>query len=472
MHLVGGGGRRWPKTALILAVMSSAGLWLAGCGGTTTTTPMTGSAPVTVSLRDAPPAGVTILAFEITVTGAQLQPANSSQTAVSLLNTPVEVELKQLETETAFLNTAPAPPGTYSGITVSFANPEMTILDTTGQFCSGQAICKLHPTLNAATAAVSAPTAPFPLTLNANTPVGLVLDFDLNASVQSNLSVTPQISFTQVPALQPSGEFEKFEDMLGQVTAVGNNQFTLQEFFSGQSLTVAVTSSTQFEDFDEVGCTANNFSCLKVGQVVEVDLSLNSNGQFVAVKVNLEENPNEELAEGTVVSVNASQNTFNMVVLDEVPNIAGLGVGIPVTVTVQSGASFSINTDGVTLPAGVSFNGLSDLLPGQRVRLRVLSVASSGTGLAVTTDRVRLTHSQLTGTVATVAPPNFVVNQLSALFTTAGINQIQVQTSSATEFEGVTGVSGLTAGDRVALRGLLFKTASDPLLVALKVRKR
>ncbi len=472
MRLVGGRGRQWPGIAVVLAFMSSAGLWLAGCGGTTTTNPMTGSAPVTVSMRDTPPSGVTILAFEITVTGAQLQPSSSSQAAVSLLNAPVEIELKQLETETAFLNTAPAPPGTYSGITLTFANPEMTILDTTGQFCGGQTVCQLHPTLNATTATVTAPTAPFPLTLNDNTPVGLVVDFNLNASVQSNLSVTPQVSFTQVPALQPSGELEKFEDVLGQVTAIGNNQFTLKEFFSGQSLTVAVTSNTQFEDFDEAGCAANNFSCLKVGQVVEVDLSLNSSGQFVAVKVHLEENPNEELAEGTVVSINAAQNTFNMVVLDEVPDIAGLGVGIPVTVTVQSGASFSVNTDGATLPAGVSFNGLSDLLPGQRVRLRVLAVASSGTGLAVTTDRVRLTDTQLTGTVATVAPPNFVVNQLSALFTTAGINQIQVQTSSATEFEGVNGVSGLTAGDRVSLRGLLFKTASDPLLVALKVRKR
>jgi hypothetical protein len=48
---------------------------------------------------------------------------------------------------------------------------------------------------------------------------------------------------------------------------------------------------------------------------------------------------------------------------------------------------------------------------------------------------------------------------------------VQVVVSSATEFEGIAGGSSLTAGNSVVLR-LLFKTASDPILVAKKVRKR
>jgi len=48
-----------------------------------------------------------------------------------------------------------------------------------------------------------------------------------------------------------------------------------------------------------------------------------------------------------------------------------------------------------------------------------------------------------------------------------------VQTSSATQFEGVTSVSGLADTNSVSLRGLLFKNgANPPVLIARKVRKR
>ncbi len=85
---------------------------------------------------------------------------------------------------------------------------------------------------------------------------------------------------------------------------------------------------------------------------------------------------------------------------------------------------------------------------------------------------MKLHMSQFPGTVASLNAPNFVVNNLPALFTGNGINQVQVVVSSGTEFEGIAGGSSLTAGNSVVLRGLLFKTAGDPILVAKKVRKR
>jgi len=70
-------------------------------------------------------------------------------------------------------------------------------------------------------------------------------------------------------------------------------------------------------------------------------------------------------------------------------------------------------------------------------------------------------------------PPNFSVNTLPALFTNTGINSIHVQTSSETDFEGVSGVSALVDGSTVSLRGLLFNNgALPPELIAKKVRKR
>jgi hypothetical protein len=89
----------------------------------------------------------------------------------------------------------------------------------------------------------------------------------------------------------------------------------------------------------------------------------------------------------------------------------------------------------------------------------------------VTTDRVKLHMSQFQGTVASVNAPNFAVNNLPALFTGNGINQVQVVISSETEFENVSGGSSLATANTVVMRGLLFKTAGDPILVAKKVRK-
>ena len=57
------------------------------------------------------------------------------------------------------------------------------------------------------------------------------------------------------------------------------------------------------------------------------------------------------------------------------------------------------------------------------------------------------------------------------LHTSSGINQVQVRTSSTTEFEGVSRVSSLVVGSNHTLPGLFFKAAGDPILLAKKIRK-
>src|SRR5882762_1573982 len=51
------------------------------------------SAAVTMTIRDTPPAGVTVLSLEMTVNGAILNPGS-----YPLLSKPVKIEVKQLET--------------------------------------------------------------------------------------------------------------------------------------------------------------------------------------------------------------------------------------------------------------------------------------------------------------------------------------------------------------------------------------
>ena len=267
---------------------------------------------------------------------------------------------------------------------------------------------------------------------------------------------------------------EDIEDVKGVVKSLSATSFTLQDSTSGQTLTVNVDNNTKFEDFNQAGCAANNFSCVQPGQIVEVDhLLVMDNGTLLASEVQLDDAANEEQLEGTIVSLNTANNQFQMVIEDEEPLVPGVKLGNSVTISINAGAQFAIDSHELSaaIPTGVSFASVNDLLVGQEVKVRALTVSSSTTGTTVTTDRVKLHTSQFPGTVASVNAPNFTVNKLPMQFTSNGINQVQVQTSSATEFEGVSGVSALATGNNLALRGLLFKTQGDPILVAKKVRK-
>jgi hypothetical protein len=172
-----------------------------------------------------------------------------------------------------------------------------------------------------------------------------------------------------------------------------------------------------------------------------------------------------------------------MVVIDELRSVANVSVGDPVTVmltTTGGGTSFQVDTNGLNVPSTLQqgFEGATDtsqLLPGQtvQVRKRAMTGGPAPAAISVTTDRVRLRGTRFTATVSG-APTgsNFNVAGLPGLFTAAGISQIQVQTSSQTNFDNVAGVSGLADGSTVSLRGLLFKSTSNPVLIADKVRKR
>lgn len=438
-------------------------------GGNPPSPTSSGTVPVSFSLRDAPPAGVSVVSFEVTLTGAVLQPGN-----VFLLTNPIDIEIKQLETETAFLNTANVPPGAYNSITVTFSNPELTIVNNSGfalGTCANAAVCELRPPLVQASVSYSA--APFPLTIMANSPLGLLLDFNLNSAIQNNLSVNPSaITFLALPAVQGTGELEEIEDVVGRVTSkdAANNRFTLHT--SRGDLTVQVDSNTRFEDFDDAGL-ANSFSSLQPNQIVEVDLGLMAGGTLLAKKVELQETEPVGEMEGTIVSVD-SATQFKMVVVEEVPEAVGVQVGNLVTVQTGSSTNFRIDEDGLSVPSDLRFASSADLLVGQNVQVRPLNTSTGSSGILVQTDRVRLRMSQFTARVRSKNGDNFNVDNLPSLFTGANpaITEIQVRTSSQTEFEGGSGVAALSVGDTVSLRGLLFKTPGIPALLAKKVRKR
>jgi len=458
-------------------------LVLAACGGGGTSgvvNPPPGqpsTAPVSVTIRDTPPAGITVLSFEVTVTQARLQPGN-----VALVTTPIEIEVKQLEVEAAFLNTISVPAGTYTSIDVTFSNPELTFKNDTGSAlpaplnCANGAVCEFKPTV---TATISYNGAPFPLNVVANTPLGLLVDVNLSNIITSavgvDFSAAGAVVVSQLQVAAGTGELEEVEDLVGSVTAkdTANNQFTLQTTQTGQSLTIKVDSNTQFEDFNDVGCATANFACVAVGQVVEVDLRLMPGGVLLAKKVEVEDNDNEEELEGIITKIN-SATQFEMVLIEEATNVAGVDVGQVIQVNLLPNTQFKIDDDNLNVNSA-DFDAAADLLVGQAVEIERKS-NPTGTPPAIDTDRVKLKGTRLTARVQSVDTANsqFTINSLPGIFTNQvpAITSLVVKTQAQTKFERVANLAALAAGNTVSVRALLFNGPSGPFMVAKKVRKR
>jgi hypothetical protein len=433
---------------------------------------------VSLAITDTQPAGITVLAFQATLSSAVLQPGN-----VQLLPSPTPIELKHLETDTEFLNSLAVATGTYNNISLTLANPVMTIQnDSSTQFtvggvaCSPGSVCLFTP--NAA-GTLTFSTAPFPLTLTVNTPVGLLLDVNLanliNPDATLNLSAASGLTVTQLTAQQ--GVLAGVEDLVGTVAGKdsGNNRFTLQR--TQGNVAIQVDSNTKFSNFGQgaTPCTANpqNFSCVANGQIVQLNAQLMTAGTLLATSVRFEDDTGNEDAEGIVVGIGPGvpPAQFDLVIVGDTSSSSPVQSGAFFRVQYLSNTPFSVDDSSVNI-SGFSFASASDLQFGQEILVRV-RFASSGTPPLLTVDSVKLRSSRFTAKVAaTPSGTTFNVNTLPTLFAVNGITQIQVQTSTLTEFQGVAGVTSLATGNTVSLRGPLFQTATGTVLAAEVVRKR
>jgi hypothetical protein len=439
--------------------------------------PPTSTAPLSLTLRDTPPAGVTVLRFAIQVTGASLLPQTGA-TPTSLIATPIDAELTRLQASSALLASLSIPAVSFSGLQVTFANPELTIWNGTGTTltaggvsCASGDVCQLTPTLNQASATIASPLAPFPLTVSTNVAVTLQLDFDVEASLGNDLSVTPTVSLTERAAAAGAAPLS---GIVGTVTAVNSSgaSFTLQPGLAAGAAELTIeTGTTTLYAFP--ACAKGDFSCLVVGEIVRVDASLGNDGSIGAAAI-VELAPAGSVAAGTVVSVNDAANQFEMAVTDLAGAANGVEAGVPATVSVAPQATFEVDAGGLTVPGGLSFTSLGEMTPGQRVAVAVTGTSTTSGVVTLNASDVRLEPSQVTGTLQTLnaGGNNFVLENSPALFATGGAATILVQASTTTVYEGVSGLGGLATGDTVSAGGLVFRTVTGPQLVAAVVRLR
>lgn len=442
---------------------------------TVTSAPSPAASAVSITMTDTPPAGVTLLSFEVNITGATLNPGS-----VDLLGGkgPIQIEVERLETESAFLSTVTVTPGTFTSLTLTFANPDLTFKNDTGAALAGCAIgavCEIKPT-GPLTSTVNFPG--LGIVIMANSPTVIQVDVNpgtiLSASLGLDFSLAGAVSIQQL-AMKPSGELDDLDDLRGAVQSLDtmNKQFVLHT--SDGDFPITTDNETEF-DFE--ACSANNFTCLQNNQVVEVDAKLMAGGVFLAKEIGFEDDAEDDELEGIVFKIDDATH-FEMVVLDELRSVNNVGVGNPAVVTL-SNPGFRVKADGLPAPSALQgdFEGATDtsqLLPGQTVQIRLTGPVNPGPPVTATTNRVRLRMTQFTANVkaGSIVLPNFSVDALPALLTNTGISSIHVQTSSKTDFEGVSGVSTMVDGITVSLRGLLFNNgALSPEFIAKKVRKR
>lgn len=448
-----------------------------------------------LAFHDTPAAGITVTSFEVTVSGAVLQPGN-----VSLLASPQTIELTQLQTNSAFLSTTNVPLGTYTSLTITYASPQYTFLNNSGaqvtaggQTCAAGASCVVtSPTASPLTLTLSAPAFPSVAVTSASTQTLLEVDVNLNNIIQPDFSLnfgpsasggSGAVTVTQSTGTASPSKIGNF-NVAGQVASVTTSptdQFKLTTS-TGQITIQAV--SPDFE-FARANCTNNDFTCLATGQIVDANVDIFSDGSLSATEVDFDDASGTQQVSGTIVTENNSPPTsFQMIVHNTIPPVAGLTPGTPVTVNIGGTASFVINNGSFVLPTGVTFASTSDVIVGQEVEARVASGTSISNG-AFTTDRLALEQTQVQSkvtslnTTAQPPQPSFVLNPLPPLFVNP-VTQIFVLTvtqgtSGLTQFEALTpdSITGLTQSQPVTVGGFLFNTTGtvgSPTIVATTVR--
>jgi hypothetical protein len=466
-------------------------------------------------MTDDPPTGVSVLFFQVSLTSANLTPSSGSPVSLLSNTTPIQVDVTQLQALSAFLSTANMTAGSYTGLNLTFANPQLVIFnqsDTSlGSTCAVGSVCQLTPTFTNYTATLSFTSSPFPVTVSTSSPLGLLIDFHLNTVIQSDLSV--DLSATNgvsVSTLLPAPTPPQFGSLAGTVGTVnpGSSQFTLQTPW-GRTFTIDTTSSTTFNNFPSSACTTPGIGCIAQGQIVQVQVSSVASGSVLtASEVDYVQEATTQTVQGTVIGVYPctcnivpAPVTLMLLVHQNPTASATFPLGGQVEVSVPPTANLSIDANGFTMPPGLEFANNTQTGPyaaftvGQNIRATVEpgTVSSNppitpghglGPSVVFTASAVALEPSQMTGMITAVdsTATSFTLGVGGGPFFApwpmpTAVSSFNVDTTSQTTFTGFSpdSFSGLAKGEFVSVNGWLFAPSTgggSPTIAAQSVVMR
>ena len=438
-----------------------------GGGGTSSDT----AQGAVLLIRSTPSQSNTIMSFSVTVTGAMLEPGD-----VPLLSAMVPVELNRLQVEAGLLSSVQIPAGNYTSLTLTFADPSLTILNPTTSAigsCAAGAICAIPTTLSTST--ISLNSAPFPMTVTDSAQPILVLDFDLSQSLSNISSVNPVLTLRQVGLTDDAGGVMPVKQAVGAITYTGGD-----DLVDGAILSLKTSMGTLVRIDDDSATYIDTKLCgldfCVAGELAEADLTLNTEKTFPSAQRFVLKDPTTAQVDGIVTAINGEQ--FDMLVTYQTPAATGVVVGQSLHISPQSNASFEFVDDGNSssrMRPGIFslFASAADLMVGQVVNVHA-AAAASGSPLTLTTDRVRLKSGAFTARVKSISSETLlVIDSLPANFP---VSELQAQLTDSHFGEGITGANNaLKPGDTVSLSGFLFgitPKSPKPTLLVEGLRKR
>jgi hypothetical protein len=463
------------------SVVVAAAVLLNGCTGVTVASQsaiaQATSASVSVVAQSTPSKTTSVQSLRVQVTSAVLSPGN-----VQLVKTPVTLDLANITTGSALLSMATAPAGTYTGLTITFSNPYLSITNTTGSSitlpsgaCSAQSTCSFTPVLKNDQADVT--TGVFPLILTAEKPDSFAVTMAVAKILQSDDSLDFSSGVdTGVDQTGTSGGTgatgnEPLDSTLGVVQSVANGQLVLLSESNDVSPSIAIDSATVFQ-FPSMICSANNVTCLAPGEIVVAALSLTSAGLVHADSISFADTANARLLEGTILSVSPANNSFQILVNKSFGFASGSSPDeSSVTVTLQGKPFFGINSVGYPVVAGATFSNMGGMLAGQSV---LVDISSTSQLPNVWSSQVLLTDSSTSGTISALGNGSmFTLTSYSAeQENTSPINsQVTVLTDAGTMYRNVSpaNFSSLANGQSVSATGPLFNISPAPILAARQI---
>jgi hypothetical protein len=391
------------------------------------------------------------------------------------------VELTKLQTDIAYIATAAnIPAGNYTSVTLTFANPSLTIENDTASpigSCAVGSICAMAPTVTS-NLSTTVPLTAF--TIASSSTAGLLIDVNLDNLLTATLGEDFSVG-TSVTSFTPAGFGAPpvgAEDVVGQIGNVNasSNTFTLTNATASYSLKANSTST--FFQFPSTGaCSTPAFACLQNNQIVSVDIGIQSDGSILARNIVFEDADSSDAeVEGVITSTNVGPQQFSMVILTMSSTGTGLSLGEPVTVPYSISPQTTFDVDFAhadNLPVsttGFLFAAPADLVVGQEVSIRR---SAASTGASIKADRVRLRSCRISATVQAIGSGIITLSSLPSIFSGhGGITLIQAQTSLPTIFFEIgrtLNISDIALSDIVSVRGPLFNVSGGRTLVATKV---
>lgn len=503
--------RRTASNGLVVAL---AAMMLSGCGSSSSPKPTVGNGTLFTLLGDTPFCDV--LSFNATVEDLMLPTtANSSAAGPHLVNnstTFIKVDFTQLRDFSTILNiNSTVPAGTYNQIAVQLGEAELTVFDPT----QTPPIRVVTATINnkgsskLAFANIDPPLVIPPPSNGVNQVVALRMDFDLARSIQLDAqgqvtgTINPVITATPLTA-DPNTGFAELDDLKGFIQRVDTTNtntsnpsfigdFALQLLSDGgPSVLVSLTNDNQLcgpATSSSQPCAPVPLNQLLTGSFVEVNAFIDGKGNLVAMPEanSIQVQDQESVAKNKLAYVGSVLPTgtgsagnytvtrdaagnvtqFNLFVREEEPN-QGIGGGVALDSVVQVNVSPSTVFQNSSL--GANFANLefgpTAVAVGQEVVVHGVFTRPASTGSTTTppttvaADSIYLkpqTHEGNFAALLVVGSDDrtggFKMIPCASMFQGA---PIFVFTDPTTAFLNVSGLSALSPGPSLLVKGMLF----------------